>query len=171
MKKLVTIVAMITVMAVTALAQTVGYVNTETILSKIPEYNQAQQQLERLKSQYDTQFQSELKVIENLFAKYQQEKAQLNDMQRQMRENDIISRERTLKERQMEVFGNEGVMAARSKELLEPIKDLVLKAVESVAKESGVGMIFDISATQGVIYNDPKADLTNRVLDKMGLNR
>jgi len=102
MKKVFIILGVLSVMATTAFAQTTGYVNTEVILSKIPEYIQAQQQLERLKSQYEVQIEREVKVIENLFSQYQAEKTKLNELQRQSRESEIITKERAVKERQNE---------------------------------------------------------------------
>jgi outer membrane protein len=170
MKKLFIILGVMSVMSTTAFAQTAGYVDTEVILSKIPEYVQAQQQLERLKSQYEVQIEKEIKVIENLFSQYQAEKINLNELQRQSRESEIISRERAVKERQKEIFGQEGVMAANSKELLDPIREVVQSAINSVAKESGTILVFDIQTAQGIIFSDPKGVLTSRVLKKLGIN-
>ena len=170
MKKVFIILGVLSVMATTAFAQTTGYVNTEVILSKIPEYIQAQQQLERLKSQYEVQIEREVKVIENLFSQYQAEKTKLNELQRQSRESEIITKERAVKERQNEIFGIEGVMAANSKELLDPIREVVQSAINSVARESGTILVFDIQSAQGIIFSDPKGDLTPKVLKKLGIN-
>ncbi len=170
MKRVTIIVALLIAFTTSAIAQTTGFINTETILSRIPEYTQAQQQLERLKAQYDNQIQNEIKVIENLYTQYQAEKSRLNDLQRQSRENDIIMKERAVKQRQQEIFGQEGTMAAKTKELLEPIRDYVQKAINEVAKESGVVLVFDVATTQGIIFSDPKGDLTQRVITKLRLN-
>ncbi len=170
MKKLFIILGVMSVMSTTAFAQTAGYVDTEVILSKIPEYVLAQQQLERLKSQYEVQIEREIKVIENLFSQYQAEKINLNELQRQSRESEIISKERAVKERQQEIFGQDGVMAANSKELLDPIRKVVQNAINSVAKESGTILVFDIKSAQGIIFSDPRGDLTPKVLKKLGIN-
>jgi len=170
MKKLIFILGFLSVMATSALAQSAGYVNTETILSRIPEYVQAKQQLDRMKNQYEVQIEKEIKVIENIFNQYQAEKINLNDLQRQARENDIIIRERKVKENQKEIFGEDGVMAANSKKLLDPIRDLVQEAINIVAKESGIVLVFDLATTQGIIFSDPKGDLTPLVLKKLKIN-
>jgi outer membrane protein len=72
--------------------------------------------------------------------------------------------------RQQDIFGQDGVMAVKSKELLNPIRDFVQKAIDEVAKETGTILIFDIATTQGIIFSDPKGDLTPRVLNKLRLN-
>ncbi len=170
MKKFISVLGALIVMAGAAVAQTAAYVNTETILSKIPEYSQAQQRLERMKNQYETQIENEIKAIENLFNQYQSQKARLNEVERDMRENEIIRKERAVKERQKEIFGQDGVLANESKKLLDPIKDVVQEAINSVAKGAGIVLVFDLAATQGVVFSDPRGDLTYMVLKKLNLN-
>ncbi|MDD2584317.1 MAG: OmpH family outer membrane protein [Bacteroidales bacterium] len=169
MRKIVIFTVLMLSMSIAAVGQTVGFVNTETILAEVPEYVQAQQQLERLKQQYEIQLQNEVKIIENLFSRYQSQKSALGEMERQARENEIITKERAVKEKQQEIFGQEGVMAAKSKELMDPIMDVVQKAVDKVAQENGYLLILDLASLQGVIYKDAKVDLTPLVLKKLGL--
>lgn len=169
MRKIVIFTVLMLSMSIAAVGQTVGFVNTETILAEVPEYVQAQQQLERLKQQYEIQLQNEVKIIENLFSRYQSQKSTLGEMERQARENEIITKERAVKEKQQEIFGQEGVMAAKSKELMDPIMDVVQKAVDKVAQENGYLLILDLASLQGVIYKDAKVDLTPLVLKKLGL--
>lgn len=169
MRKIVIFTVLMLSMSIAAVGQTVGFVNTETILAEVPEYVQAQQQLERLKQQYEIQLQNEVKIIENLFSRYQSQKSALGEMERQARENEIITKERAVKEKQQEIFGQEGVMAAKSKELMDPIMDVVQKAVDKVAQENGYLLILDLASLQGIIYKDAKVDLTPLVLKKLGL--
>ncbi len=169
MKKLFLILVLLSAFTVTATAQMAAFVNTDAILSKIPEYTQAQQQLERLKSQYEVQLEREVAEIENLFKRYQSEKSMLNDLQRQSKENEIITKERAVKERQIEIFGQDGVMASRSKELLDPIKDVVQGAIDITAREAGAVIVFDLATVQGIIFTDPRGDLTQRVLNRLGI--
>ncbi len=169
MKRVLVIAVLMLTIFSAAVAQTTGYVNTETILSKMPEFIQAQQQLERLTSQYELQLQEEISVIEGLFARYQEEKARLNDMQRNARENEIITKERAVKEKQAEIFGQEGVIAERTRQLLDPIREVVQQAIDAVAKENGYTMIFDAATVQGIIYTDTKADITDKVVARLGL--
>jgi len=169
MKKIAMIAVIMLSISMAAVGQTTGYVNTETILAKVPEYVQAQQQLERLKTQYELQFKNEMKIIENLYTRYQSQKSILSEIERQAKENEIITKEREMKEKQQEIFGQEGVMAAKSKELMEPIMDIVQKAVDQVAKENGYLLVLDLASLQGVIYKDAKVDLTSLVISRLGL--
>jgi len=145
-------------------AQSFGYVNTEKILKAIPEYTTAQQQIERIKTQYETEIQGELKKVEQLYNTYQSQKVNLSQNERSIRENDIIVKERAAKELQKKYFGQEGTMAAKSKELLEPIMTKLKEAIEKVAQTEGIIIIFDIATSQGVVYNNPANDLSQKVL-------
>lgn len=60
-------------------------------------------------------------------------------------------------------------MARRSKELIDPIKNRVQKAINDVADESRIAIVFDLAVVQELIYNNPNADLTSKVIRKLGI--
>lgn len=148
----------------------VGYINTETILSRIPEYKIAQDKLEALSNQYKEKMDAEVKKIEALYQSYQSSKASLNEYQRSQRENDIITKERNVKEQQKAYFGQEGIMQQKSEELLNPVKSRVQQAIDRVAKEGNYMLIFDIAAMQGIAYSNDADNLSGLVLKTMGIN-
>lgn len=145
-------------------AQSLGYINTETILKAVPEYATAQQQIQRVKAQYDAEIEGELKKVEQLYNTYQAQKANLSQSERSLRENEIITKERAVKELQKKYFGQEGVMAAKSKEIMEPIMTKLKSAIEKVAQTEGFIIIFDIATAQGVVYNNPANDMSQKVI-------
>ena len=145
-------------------AQSFGYINTETILKAVPEYATAQQQIQRVKAQYDAEIEGELKKVEQLYNTYQAQKANLSQSERSLRENEIITKERAVKELQKKYFGQEGVMAAKSKEIMEPIMTKLKSAIEKVAQSGGFIIIFDIATAQGVVYNNPENDMSQKVI-------
>jgi outer membrane protein len=150
-------------------AQKFAYVDTEYILEKIPEYTAAQKQIEQLSNQYQSTIETEIKKVDQLFRTYQTEKGRLNDAQRQLREQEIITREQTVKELQKTYFGQEGTVTKRTEALIQPIKDKVQRAIDALAREGGYAVIFDIAAAPGFIYTNPVYDLSNRVLEKLGI--
>jgi outer membrane protein len=152
-----------------AQAQSYGYVNTEKILEKIPEYTIAQQQIEGLKKQYEAQVSSEMKIVESFFNRYQSEKSILSQNERVSRENEIITKERSAKELQKTYFGQDGMLSNKSKELLTPIKDRVQTAIDQIAKENNLILVFDIATAQGIIYNNPSNDLSAKVLQRLNI--
>ncbi len=148
----------------------IGYINTETILSRIPEYKVAQDKLEVLSNQYKNSIEGAMKKIEALYQSYQSAKASMNEYQRSQKENEIINLERKVKEQQKNYFGQDGVMQKKSEELLGPVKEKVQQAIDKIAKEGNFMLIFDLAAIQGIAYSDKSDDLSGLVLKAIGIN-
>ena len=145
-------------------AQKIGYINTETLLNEIPAYVAAQAQLDALSDKYKAAIETELGKVETLYQNYQSTRNSMTAAQRQSAENEIISKERVVQEKQKIYFGEDGIMAKKAEELLAPIRQEVDKAIEDVAKLGGYDMIIDLAALQGVVYKNEKLDLTQFVL-------
>lgn len=146
-------------------AQKVAYINTETILQTLPEYVSAQTELNTLSDKYRATIETEVAKIDELYQQYQSEKASLTQSQRTQKENEIISMERAVKEKQDIYFGEDGIMSDKSKELLNPIQEKVNKAIAKVAAKDDYIMIIDIAATPGVVYKNDKYDLTQQIIN------
>ena len=149
-------------------AQKVGYINTEKILSVIPEYVSAQTQLDKLAEQYRQKIEGEYSKIETMYQNYQQQKANLSAAARQQRENEIIQKEQTVKELQKTYFGQDGLMQKRSEELMGPVKARVDAAVKKIAENGNFMIIFDTAVMQGVAYARSSDDLSALVIKELG---
>ena len=168
MRKFLTVFVAVLFAALQANAQKIGYIDTEKILSAIPAYKSAQQQLESMSSQYQSQIEAEYAKIETLYNRYQQQKANLTAQARQTKENEIIQKEQAVKELQREYFGAEGAMQQSSERLLGPIKEKVDAAVAQVAKAGNYMIIMDIASMQGIAYSNQAYDLSSDVLRVLG---
>lgn len=149
-------------------AQKVGYIDTEKILKVIPAYNAAQKELDALGRQYQEKIEGEYAKIETMYVNYQSQKAGLSAQARQQRENEIISREQTVKELQQTYFGQDGLMQKRTEELLNPVREKVDAAVAEVAGKGGYILILDIASMSGVAYRNASADLSGEVIRILG---
>ncbi len=145
-------------------AQKIGYINTDTILSEIPAYVAAQTQLNTLSDKYRATIETELGKIETLYQNYQNSRNSMSASQRQNAENEIITKERVVQEKQKIYFGEDGIMAKKAEELLTPIREQVDKAIAKVAEAGGYGLIIDLAAQQGIVYKNPALDLSAQVL-------
>ncbi|MFA6676382.1 MAG: OmpH family outer membrane protein [Bacteroidales bacterium] len=145
-------------------AQKVGYINSETILGQIEAYSIAQNQLKDLSEQYKTIIDNEKNRIDNAYKAYQNDRARMSEAQRQQRENDIILMEKAMNEKQESYFGEDGIIAKRTDELLKPIKDKMDLAIKRVAEMNNISIIIDVAVTSGVVYKAPGADLSQQVI-------
>ncbi|MBR3485431.1 MAG: OmpH family outer membrane protein [Bacteroidales bacterium] len=170
MKKSFLVIVALLVFIGTAGAQKIGYINTESILSEIPAYTAAQSQLDALSDKYKAQIETELGKIETLYQNYQASRNSMSASQRQNAENEIISKERVVQEKQRIYFGEDGIMAKKAEELLAPIRARVDKAIADVARMGGYDLVIDLAAVQGVVYKNEALDLTQFVLVKYNEN-
>ena len=169
MKRVLILMTLFTCGLTAVQAQKFAYVDTEYILEKIPEYVVVQRQIEQLSNQYQATIEAEIKKVDQLFRTYQAEKGRLNDVQRQQREQEIINKEQAVKDLQKSYFGQDGTVTKRTEAMVQPIKDKVQSAIDALALEEGYAIIFDIAAAPGFIYTNPAFDLSNRVLEKLGI--
>ena len=144
--------------------QRIGYINTDSILVKIPAYVSAVKELDRLSNEYQKKIESEVKKIETLYQNYQSQKARLSESEKARREQEIIDKEKEVKKLQQTYFGQDGYMNKKSDELLKPIREKVQQAIDKVAELGKFMIIFDIAAIQGVAYYAPGDNLNSYVL-------
>jgi outer membrane protein len=164
MKKFLLSFVVLIIFGFCANAQKVAYINTEVILDAIPEYQAAQIELNELSDKYKAIIEAEIGEIDQLYQTYQQIKHSLNDAQRTAREQEIISKEQVVKSKQRIYFGEDGIMAKKSEELIGPIQTVVNSAIEVVAAQDDYIVIIDLAVTPGIVYKNSKYDLTEQVL-------
>ncbi len=149
--------------------QRFGYVDTDFILSQMPEYNDAQNEINSISEQWQLEIQNKYKEIESLYNKLQAEEVLLTSDMKSERLEFIKKREIEVKEYNRRVFGYEGLLFLKKKELVSPLQELVFKSVEKVAKDNRLQMIFDKSGDLVMIYTDPIYDFTENVMEELGI--
>ncbi len=168
MKRILSALLLFAAISIQANAQKIGYINTEKILSQMQEYAVAQEKLNALSAQYKEKVDSEFKVVEQMYNKYMSVKGTLSASQQSQQESAIIAKEKSAKELRNLYFGQDGYMQKKSEELMAPIKDKVQQAIDKIAKNENFMIIFDLSTLQGVVYENPQYDLSDKVLEIIG---
>lgn len=165
MKKVLIILAVCFMTGLSASAQSVGYVDTEKILSCIQEYLDAQNELNNLADKYKADIQKDADELDALYREYMGKKTSMSAAQQQAKENEIISKEKALKEKEDNYFGEQGILTKRSEKLISPIQEVVEDAIQKVAESRGCSMVIDVTVATGIVYKNAKYDLTNAVID------
>jgi len=168
MKKLTTITLVLLLVAATGHAQKYAFVDTEYILNNIPAYLAAQDQLEQYSKEWEQEIKTMYEEVDRLYKKYQSEQVLLTEEMKRAREDEIINKEREVKELQNKYFGPEGELFKKRQELIKPIQDEIYNAVKGIAVEGGYAVIFDTSSDVSMLYTDPKYDRSDEVLEKLG---
>lgn len=168
MKKIATMAMALILTGGSALAQKFAFVDSEYILTNIPSYTAAQQELNKISETWETEIAGEYEQIEQMYKTYQSERVLLTDEMRKKREDDIINKEREVKELQAKYFGPEGELSKRREELVKPIQDAIYTAVKELSAEGSYAVIFDSSSGASILYSNPRYDMSDEVLKKLG---
>lgn len=150
-------------------AQKFGYVDTDFILNKMPDYRKAQDEIDRLSASWQKEIEEMQRGIEGMYNAFEAEQVLLTEEMRQERKAEIEKKEEELKEYQRKVFGFGGLFFLKKQELIKPLQDKVFEAVEKVAKSNRLAIIFDKAGELVMIYTDPRHDYTDFVLEELGL--
>jgi outer membrane protein len=151
-----------------AVAQKYAFVDTEYILNNIPNYKAAQEQLDKQSEVWQKEVEAKYAEIEKMYKDYQAERVLLAEDMRRQREEAIIVKEKEVKELQKNYFGQEGALFKKRQELVEPIQDEIYTAIKDLATENGYAAIFDTSSGSSMIYTNPRYDISDEVLQKLG---
>jgi outer membrane protein len=150
-------------------AQRFGYIDTDFVLNKMPEYKKAQGEINELSQAWEKEVQDMAKKIEGMYSTLQAEQVLLTDEMKRERTTAIQKKEAEMKEYQKKVFGFGGLFFLKKQELIKPIQDKVWDAVDKVAKQNNLAIVFDKAGELVMIYTDPRYDYTDFVLDELGL--
>ena len=144
--------------------QKIGYVDMEYILENIPEYAQAQNQLDQKVAKWKNTLNQLRGEIETLRADLSNEKALLTEDLISEREEDIYLKEVDLKNLEAAYFSSDGSLFKFRKQLVKPIQDKVYNAAQTIGKARKYDIIFDKSSDVIMIYTNSKADISELVL-------
>jgi len=168
MKKLMISALFLALFAGGALAQKFAFVDTEYIMQNIPSYSAAQNELNKASETWEDEVAAKYEEIETMYKTYQSERVLLTEEMKQKRQQDIMDKENAVKDLQAKYFGPDGDLSKKREELVKPIQDAVYKAVKELSAEGSYAIIFDTSSGASILYSNPRYDLSDEVLKKLG---
>lgn len=167
MKKIIVSLILISAANI-SFAQKYAYVETEFILSNIPEYKAAQSEIDKISVEWQKDIESKYVEIDKLYKSYQAEQILLTEEMKKKREAEIVNKEKEAKDLQKAKFGVDGELFKKRQELVKPVQDKVFNAVKQFAEKGNYAVIFDKSSDLTMLYTNPKYDKSAEILDAMG---
>jgi outer membrane protein len=152
-------------------AQRVGYVDTDYILTRIPEYAQAQRQLDNLSKQWEDEIAAILQEVNLLTQAYNAERILLTEEMQKERMGEIKKKDKLAKELQRKYFGPDGELFKKRQELVKPLQDQVFTAVQEVAQRRKLDMMLDKAGAITFLYANNRLDYSDEVLERLGIMR
>ncbi len=169
MKHVLFVLAFGLIASTTIDAQRIAYVDIAKVMDAVPEYKEAQQQLDQLAAKWKQEIQGEYNKIDDMYRKYQAEQVLFSESTRKQKEEEIVNKEKNVRDLQKKRFGPDGELFKKRQELVQPIQDRVYKAIESYATERGFDFVFDRSSGVSILFANPRYDKTEDVMKKLGI--
>jgi outer membrane protein len=168
MKKIIIMTVIVLAASLSAMAQKFAFVDSEYIRNNIPAFTAAQQQLDKLSEGWEKEVADGYAEVEQMYKDYQASVVLLTQDQKKKKEEAIIAREKEIKDLQNRYFGMDGELYKKREELVKPIQDEILKAIKEISVEGSYAVIFDTSAGSNILFANPRYDLSDQVLQKLG---
>ena len=168
MKKLIAVAIVAFVFTAATIAQKFAFVDTDYIMKNIPSYVAAQDEIDKMSENWETEVSAEYDAIAEMYKTYQAERVLLSDEMKKKREDEIVAKEKQVKELQNKYFGPEGELFNKREELVKPIQDALYKAIKELTIEGGFAIIFDTASGASILYSNPKFDKSDEVLQRLG---
>jgi outer membrane protein len=168
MKKISAFIGLFILTSVMAMAQKYAFVDSEYIKKNIPAFTTAQEELDKLSKQWEKEVSDGYAVVEQMYKSYQNESVLLSQDMKTKREEAIVAKEKEIKDLQNKYFGVDGDLFKKREELVKPIQDEILKAIKEIAVDGSYAVIFDTAAGGNILFANPKFDISDQVLEKLG---
>lgn len=153
-----------------AAQQQIAHVDTEAVLQRLPEFQSVQQEIERLTNQYQSEVDALEAEAEALSQEFVARELLYTDQERQTKQGEIQAKRQEAIALRRRYFGPQGELVRDQQQRLRPIQERVLDAVETVADAAGYDYVLDRSGEVVFLFAKPQYDLTDRVLDELGVN-
>lgn len=150
-------------------SQKFGYIDSELILKKLPEYKEAQQEIDKLAINYQKDIEKKRVSLDSLQKIFNREEILLTEEMKRKKLEELTKREAEIKAQQRKIFGFDGLIFLKRQELIQPIQDKVFEAVKKVSKKYKLQFVFDKSSDLSIIYASPTHDYTEFVLEELDL--
>ena len=150
-------------------AQKYAIIDTRYILDKMPDYTQAQKQLDAIAADWQKEIDGKQLNLDKMYKDFEAEQVMLSDDLRKKREDQLFMKEKELRDLQRQRFGFEGDLFKKRQELIKPIQDKVYNAVQKISAQRGYDFVLDKSEGITIIFADPKLDKSEDVLKELGV--
>ena len=148
MRKSILSIMLLFAISMAASAQKFALIDTEYILKNIPAYQSANEQLQEATKKYQS--------------------STLSAAQKTKKEDEIVAKEKSAAELKRKYFGPEGELAKMQEKLINPIQDEIYGAVKELSQLHGYDLVLDRASAAGIIFANPRIDISDEVLRKLG---
>ncbi len=153
----------------TALAQKFGYIDSEYLMNKHPDYKLVQNEMDALSAEWKKEAQNLDNEIKEMYTSLKAEEVLLTEEMYQERMASIKQKEKEAITYNNRIFGMNGQFFQKQQELLQPLQSKIFDAIDRVCKRNSLAVLFDKASGPLMIYTDPRHDYSEFVLVELGI--
>lgn len=150
-------------------SQSYAYIDSDYIMSKVPEYVEAKDKLDKLAERWTKQIEDRYAAIKKKKNNFEREEILLPKEEKEKRREEIENLEQEAIDLQTIHFGAEGDYFQKRQELIKPIQDRIFTALKKIAKSDGYDLVFDKANQSNLIFALSEYDISDDILDEMGI--
>lgn len=169
MEKRISILLLLLAMSSVTFAQKIGYVDSEYILNRHPDYKRVQEEMDALAAEWKKEAQNLESEIKEMYNALKAEEVLLTEEMYEERLQAIKEKEKDATAFNNRIFGINGQYFQKQFELLQPLQSKIFDAIDKVSKRNGIAILFDKASGLSMIYTDPRHDYSDFVIEELGL--
>lgn len=148
-------------------SQKYAFIDVQYILKQMPEYTNAQSDLDKLAEKYESEIKAAYQEIEKKINALKQEEILLPAETKKQRELEIAQMQKEAQQLQQQKFGPNGDLFAKRKEMIEPIQNKIYKAVKDMSDDKGYDFVLDKGANSNLLFVNPKYDKSDYIISQI----
>jgi len=164
MKKIL-LLSILTCLTVASYAQKFGHINSQELLSLMPERIEAQEELQKHAERLESQLMSMQSEYQAGIQEYQNNEANYDDLKKQDKIAEIQGLEQRITTFQQSAQES---IQKKEQELFTPLLEKAQNAINDVAKDGKYTYILDTSSGSLLYYEDSE-DILSKVKKKLGI--
>jgi len=168
MKKLI-LGAFILFLSTATYAQKFAFVDMEYMLNKMPQYTEAQKQLDKIAEGWQKEVEGKMKQVDDMYKQFQAEQVLMTEPMKQQKMKEIEAKEKEVKQFQKDKFGPSGELFTKRQELIKPIQDKIYNEIQKYCTAKALDFIFDRSSGPTMLYASDKYNKSDEILSALGI--
>ncbi len=141
----------------------IGHVDIAEILAVLPERDSAAAVIEKETKEMQSTYDDMTAVYNKMLDDYEKEQSTYTEPVKKNKESELLDKEKRLQEFEQNASAN---LQKRNADLIQPILNKILKAIDKVAAENGFTYIFDVSKGS-VVYTSKESQNINQLVLKI----
>jgi outer membrane protein len=169
MKRILIALAILFLTGITSAQLKIGYVDSNTILDKLPDAQDARKRLDAMVQEWQAEINKMEQEWKTKYNDYDRRKLVLTDAARAELEGDLIKLEQQIIDYRDKRFGTNGELFVKQEEIMKPIQNRIFNVIQAIALEDDLDYVFDRSGDIMLLYARERHDLTARVLERLNI--